>query len=128
MLVSIPVSVGELIDKITILEIKTQNISDVNKLVNVNNELTLLKQVQESLVLPDTVSELAAQLHEINQTLWSIEDFKRQCEAQGKFDSEFIRAARDVYLFNDRRADIKRQINQLSGSTLTEEKSHPGIT
>ena len=120
----IPVSIGELIDKITILEIKSQQIKDPDKLKNIRYELDRLLWILVDLKLGKPVRALQFDLFEINRKLWNIENFKRSCETNQKFDQEFIDAARQVYLLNDQRADIKRQINELTGSTIKEEKSH----
>ena len=123
MIVSIPVSVGELFDKITILEIKSSRITDADKLKNVQNELAHLNNAVNALTIPD-VSELVAELKSVNMLLWGIEDYKRLCERQQKFDSTFVEAARQVYLKNDKRAAIKKEINAMCGSTIVEEKSY----
>jgi len=123
MIVSIPVSVGELFDKITILEIKSSRITDADKLKNVQNELAHLNNAVNALTIPD-VSELVAELKSVNMLLWGIEDYKRLCERQQKFDSTFVEAARQVYLKNDKRAAIKKEINAVCGSTIVEEKSY----
>ena len=120
----IPVSIGELIDKITILEIKSQQIKDPDKLKNIRYELDRLLWILVDLKLGKPVRALQFDLFEVNRKLWNIENFKRSCETNQKFDQEFIEAARQVYLLNDQRADIKRQINELTGSTNKEEKSH----
>jgi len=120
----IPVSVGELVDKITILEIKSELISDPEKLKNIRYELDRLLWILVDLKLGKSVRDLQFDLFEVNRKLWDIENFKRSCEANQKFDQEFVDAARQVYKLNDQRADIKRQINELTGSTIKEEKSH----
>lgn len=126
MLVLAPISVGELIDKITILQIKQERITDASKLAHVEQELDDLTRILMSLThnSQDQVNDLAAQLRSVNELLWDIEDFKRGCERDQKFDQEFINAARQVYLKNDLRARIKRDINALTGSTIVEEKSY----
>ncbi len=121
----IPVSVGELLDKISILEIKRQRIQDRSKLANVERELNLLeeirtKEVAESLPL----SRLTDKLRNANEQLWEIEDQIRLREAAKDFGEEFIELARSVYRTNDKRASLKRQINELLGSTVVEEKSY----
>jgi hypothetical protein len=123
MIVSIPVSVGELFDKITILEIKRNRITDAAKLDNVQIELEHLTEAVNALSIPD-VTELVAELKSVNMFLWDIEDYKRLCERQQKFDSTFVEAARQVYLKNDKRAAIKKEINAVCGSTIVEEKSY----
>ncbi|MEN9835189.1 MAG: hypothetical protein RL011_1382 [Pseudomonadota bacterium] len=119
----VPVSVGELIDKITILRIKERKISDPTKLINVRAELEALVDVcrKHDISLSQTG---VAELEKVNQQLWDIEDAIREKEATKKFDSEFIELARSVYLINDERAAIKSRINKASGSTLREEKSY----
>lgn len=121
--VMIPVSVGELIDKITILRIKTQLIHNPDKLKNIEQELQLLEEVRGSADLPN-LDLLEQELYRVNRQLWDIENYKRTCEQTGNFDLLFIEAARNVYLKNDLRAQIKRQINQLVGSKIIEEKSY----
>ena len=119
-----PVSVGELIDKITILRIKTQQLTDVDKLKNVESELQLLTELRDNCQLHIEVDDLETLLYRVNRELWDIENFKRLCEESQKFDTDFIEAARNVYLKNDLRALIKKKINQVSGSTIVEEKSY----
>ena len=123
----IPASVGELIDKITILEIKQQRISDSAKQLNISRELDALMAVVEQCQLgypQGALTELGQQLSAVNQLLWQIEDDIRECERQADFGSRFIELARAVYHRNDERAAIKRQINNLCGSELVEEKSY----
>ena len=123
----IPASVGELIDKITILEIKAKRIDDSAKLANVNQELDALMAVvtQQGLGYPTgALAELGCQLASVNLQLWEIEDEIRDCERQGCFDDRFVGLARSVYQRNDERARIKRVINAESGSALVEEKSY----
>ena len=125
MIVSAPVSIGELIDKITILRIKTHLIDDQYKLDNVNKELRLLEDLKNTLGLNLTqLDSLEQDLYNINRELWDIENFKRSCEHNQLFNEQFIAAARQVYLKNDRRAQIKRDINLLTNSTIVEEKHH----
>jgi hypothetical protein len=119
--------VGELIDKITILEIKSERIKDPAKLENVRRELGLLQATwDESPLSGQDVSELKAGLKQVNETLWEIEDFIRVKEMERAFDEQFIELARSVYVNNDRRAALKRQLNEATGSTLVEEKDYPG--
>jgi hypothetical protein len=124
--VIVPISVGELVDKITILHIKQERISDIDKLANINTELDQLFEILESLSDDQftTISPLLIQLKNVNDELWDIENFKRDCELKQEFGMGFIEAARQVYLKNDRRASIKREINILTGSTIIEEKSY----
>lgn len=125
MQVEIPVSIGELVDKITILEIKHSLIADADQLAAVQQELRLLQQRHSQLSLPPEIVQLTQQLSQVNQQLWHIENYKRSCEQQQEFGPEFVQAARNVYLYNDRRAAIKREINSISGSQIQEVKSHP---
>jgi hypothetical protein len=124
MQVEIPVSIGELVDKITILKIKQSQIKDPYKIANVELELELLTAKLESLNLDPRVCELEHSLLIVNRILWDIENSKREHEHCQKFDSEFIDLARNVYKYNDRRAEIKREINLLVGSKIVEEKSY----
>ena len=117
---SIPVSTGEIVDKITILEIKQDNIKDDNKLNNIVNELMLLKKIIDI----SSVYSLYLELKEINQKLWNIEDNLRVKEKNKEFDKEFVELARSVYYTNDERAAVKKQINILTNSELVEEKSY----
>lgn len=126
MVVHIPVSVGELLDKILILELKLRRIPDEAKRANVRRELRVLTEVWEEAV-PEPgsrIHELREALAEVNETLWDVEDALRTKEAEGVFDEEFVYLARRVYLTNDRRAELKRQLNVMLGSDLVEEKSY----
>lgn len=120
-----PISPGELLDKITILRIKSVRVSDAAKLVNVRRELGLLEQARQA-ALPDDaqlgVNE--AQLEQVNAALWDIEDRIRAHEAMQRFDAAFIELARSVYIRNDERAAIKQRINQKLNSAIVEEKSY----
>ena len=121
----VPVSFGELLDKITILEIKSERIDDASKLVNVRVELELLATaLARFCVLPPRAGELKAELRRINEALWEIEDQIRACERSNDFGAKFVGLARGVYLTNDRRSAVKRQLNQLAGSVIVEEKSY----
>jgi len=124
--INVPISPGELIDKITILEIKMERIDDPKKLSNVKTELDLLEKVwQESgLAGKKMISEKRAELKSTNEKLWDIEDDIRLKESKRSFDSEFIELARSVYFNNDHRARIKKEINIGVGSNLVEEKSY----
>ncbi len=118
-----PLSVGELIDKITILKIKQQKASDPIKLDNINRELSELESTWNKNKAPDLdISDLFDQLTQVNEALWAIEDDIRAKEAGHIFDQEFIQLARSVYIKNDQRAALKKEINLRSGSTLLEEK------
>ena len=124
----IEVSNGEIIDKYTILEIKLQEIKDADKLDNVQTEYDSLKPVVDQIFndthAQEVLAELKLDLLNINKTLWNIEDIIRNHEREERFDSDFIELARSVYYTNDERAEVKMQINQLTGSTLVEEKSY----
>jgi hypothetical protein len=125
MLIHIPAAVGELVDKITILEIKQKNVEDTTKQGLITTELDHLKQcLNQHVVENDALRDARSKLKEINQTLWNIEDDIRQCERQKCFDTTFIELARKVYFTNDQRAAIKQQINELTGSTISEVKSY----
>ncbi|MFK7794930.1 MAG: DUF6165 family protein [Gammaproteobacteria bacterium] len=118
-----PISVGELIDKITILKIKQKKASDKQKLSNINRELKELETTWEKEKSPELdISDLFEKLTQVNEALWSIEDDIRAKEAASAFDQEFIDLARSVYKQNDHRAELKKEINTRSGSTLVEEK------
>ena len=124
-LISAPVSYGELVDKLTILEIKSERIADPLKLANVRDELRLLTSLWEA--DPVSVTDIdaeRAELKRINEALWEIEDEIRVKEREQSFDARFIELARSVYRTNDRRAAIKRAINLKLGSRLVEEKSY----
>ena len=117
-----PVSLGELIDKITILEIKQINMTGI-KLKNVDKELKLIKNILQDTNLEIDI-DLINNLKEVNNKLWEIEDNIRIKESNQKFDKEFIQLARSVYKENDKRASIKKEINQKYNSELVEEKSY----
>jgi Family of unknown function (DUF6165) len=124
-LIQTPVSYGELIDKITILEIKSRRITDDAKLANVRNELDLLNATWANDVASHTdIADERARLLTVNETLWDIEDKIRLKERAQEFDQEFIELARAVYFRNDERAAFKREINLKLGSQLVEEKSY----
>ena len=124
-LISTPISVGELLDKVTILEIKQDKIKAADKLKNVRHELHLLQSIceQENLLNDDVKAQKQA-LKAVNLRLWAIEDDIRIKEKKGEFDEDFIQLARRVYFENDDRAAIKKQINLMTGSQLIEEKSY----
>ena len=125
MAVLVPVSWGEVIDKITILEIKAERLDDDAKRANVRRELEELTTVREREFPGHAgLAALAAQLKTINEKLWEIEDDIRGCERRKDFGAEFVRLARAVYVTNDERASAKRRINDLLGSALVEEKSY----
>ena len=125
MLLSIPLSVGEIMDKITILEIKAERIVDAGKVANVTAELdTLRPLVTHDALNTASIKALVAELKDINEALWDIEDDIREREYSKDFGEAFIALARAVYVTNDKRAEIKKQINLATGSTLIEEKSY----
>jgi peptidoglycan hydrolase CwlO-like protein len=125
MIIHAPISIGELIDKITILKIKSILIVDTIKLKNIEQELQLLEELKDSLNVDiDTLEELQSNLYGVNLELWHIENYKRECEKNQTFDDKFIETARQVYLKNDLRAEIKHSINTMFGSTIVEEKSY----
>jgi hypothetical protein len=122
---SAPVSAGELLDKITILAIKAERIADPLKRNNVVHELAALSAVRDAnIVLSSETEALYRELGSINRELWEIEDELRKLEQEKRFDESFIELARNVYRTNDRRAAVKRQLNELTGSTIIEEKSY----
>ena len=121
-IINAPISIGELIDKITILEIKKNKLQN-SKLKNVLKELSFLRKLMGKHQIEIT-DDLFTQLKEINLTLWNIEDQIRIKEKNKEFDNIFIELARSVYFKNDKRAEIKKRINQLSNSEITEEKSY----
>jgi hypothetical protein len=124
-IIHVPVSPGEVLDKITILEIKSERISDAGKLVNVRRELELLQAAwQKSVDEDETVSRIHAKLKAINEDLWEIEDDIRDKERAREFDQKFIDLARSVYVTNDQRADAKKELNLYLGSEMVEEKSY----
>jgi len=120
------ISVGELFDKITILNIKTKKISDNDKLQNIQTELKILEVQSKKIDVSDinSLNELVSQLQQINEDLWDIENQKRECEAQKDFGEIFIKLSRDVHFKNDIRAQIKKEINLLSNSQIVEEKEY----
>ena len=121
----IEVSVGELLDKISILEIKKQKIKDTDKLKFINDEyLILKKQLDENITLSDPLKKLYEELKAINTKLWDIEDNKRMCEKNSDFGKNFIKLSRDVHFLNDDRAKIKLAINNITGSKIKEIKQY----
>ena len=121
----VPISPGELIDKITILEIKSQRMTDAAKLHNVRTELALLTDTWNASAWSATdISAEWAGLRDVNGKLWDIEDRIRDLERDGRFDAEFVELARAVYFTNDERAAVKKRINTRLGSLLVEEKSY----
>jgi hypothetical protein len=125
--IMIEIAPGELLDKISILEIKLHRISDPDKLRNVRTELALLTRARhESLTATPELDALSQQLRQVNEALWETEDAIREEERDGRFGKRFIEIARSVYHANDKRAAIKREINLLLGSAIVEEKSYSG--
>ena len=124
MIIMAPISVGELIDKITILTIKIARMTDPIKVENVTKELIQLRAIADDLHAPGELTVLYRQLLGVNQELWDIEDSKRKHEKEQRFDDKFVELARQVYIKNDYRANIKKKINLLMGSTIVEEKSY----
>ena len=119
------ISAGELIDKITILEIKKEKISNKDKLDNINKELSSLNHTMKKYISDQSkISNFKNDLKNINLKLWDIEDAKRIAEKNKKFDDKFIELARNVYKFNDKRAEIKLEINNTLGSNIKEVKSY----
>jgi len=119
------ISAAELLDKISILEIKLDNIKDKEKLIEINKEYKSLEETRKSNIkITDNLQKLINQLKEINLKLWNIEEKKRICEKNSDFGENFIQLARNVYINNDKRAKIKSDINKLLGSNITEVKSY----
>ena len=122
-----PVSIGELIDKITILEIKAERIDDAGKLANVRTELDgLLPLLETQLTQAPQLAALKSELKDINERMWDIQDRLREHEAAGTFADDFIQLARGVYQTNGQRVAVKNRINQMAGSALVEEKQYQG--
>ena len=121
----VEVSVGELLDKISILEIKKEKIKDSDNLIFINDEyLVLTKQLDENITLKDELKKLYEELKAINAKLWDIEDKKRMCEKNSDFGENFIKLSRDVHFLNDDRAKIKLAINNKTGSKIKEIKQY----
>ena len=125
----IEVSNGEIIDKLTILEIKLDQIKDQEKLVNIQKEYDYLKEIVDQIYaasesVAEELTALHQDLHNVNKTLWNIEDYIRECERDENFGQDFIELARSVYYTNDDRSVVKKQINVLTGSLFVEEKSY----
>ena len=119
------ISVGELLDKISILEIKQKNLKDNEKIKIVNKELESLSMtLKKDVTMTEEIQSLYQDLKKINSMLWDIEDGKRDCERNKDFGDKFIELARSVYIENDNRSKIKNKINQLSGSNISEVKSY----
>lgn len=134
MVVTIKTSVGDLVDRLTILSIKLEKITDKSKLDNVKTEYELLdaefKTIGKTLTTDQGVEliQTVAKLKEVNETIWRVEDDIRDHERRQDFGKSFVQLARSVYIFNDRRASIKRTINDLLGSKIVEEKSYADYT
>lgn len=127
--IHVPISPGELLDKITILQIKSERIADATKVANVKVELEMLQEVwQQSVDQDETISALADELKAINEELWVIEDDIRDEERDKRFGDRFIELARAVYVTNDKRADAKKRVNLHLGSRIVEEKSYQDYT
>ena len=124
MIINIPVSLGELVDKISILRIKKKNIMDKEKLILINEELFLLESILTETVESKQIKRHLDDLTNVNLELWKIEDEIRDCEKIKNFDQKFINLARSVYITNDKRSEIKLQINNKFGSTIVEIKSY----
>ena len=126
--VMVPISVGELFDKITILEIKSERIKDEGKLANVNEELRLLRGIATSLHVPNRAASAAIvhRLRVVNERIWDAEDRIREHERQHLFDGSFLDVARSIYRLNDARAAAKRELNILIPTGIVEEKSYSG--
>ena len=121
----VEVSVGELLDKISILEIKKDKVKDEEKLKFIVNEHEILKeQLDKNIKADEKINKLYQSLKEINAKLWVIEDDKRQCEKESDFGEKFIKLSRDVHFLNDDRAKIKLEINNLTGSKIKEIKEY----
>jgi len=123
----VPISIGELFDKITILEIKALRITDELKRANVTRELSVLKTIAiDSLQLDTEGLTLVDRLRRVNTLLWDVEDGIRDCERNKDFGNRFVELARSVYCHNDKRALLKKRLNEITGSELVEEKSYSG--
>jgi hypothetical protein len=120
----IPTSNGEVLDKFSILELKYNKILDPNKINNIKNELSYLKNICYNIINKYNITNLYDELKQVNERLWNIEDNIRIKENKQEFDNEFIELARNVYKTNDQRAHIKKLINEISGSEIIEEKSY----
>jgi len=121
---NVPVSVGELLDKLSILKIKSEKIKDKQKLLHVINEFDLIENISTDFLIIQSVSFHFQDLYEVNKKLWDIEERIRVKERSGEFDSEFIELARNVYLTNDYRFNLKNKINEITNSVIKEQKSY----
>jgi hypothetical protein len=120
----IPISNGELLDKFSILELKYNKIIDPDKINNIKNEISYLRDICYNIINSYNITNLYYELKQVNEVLWNIEDNIRIKENKQEFDNEFIELARNVYKTNDKRANIKKTINEISGSEIIEEKSY----
>lgn len=126
-LINIPVSAGELLDRLSILRLKTERITDTAKLTNVRREYDALDAVRVAqITMTPQADQLYTALCDVNGQLWDIEDDIRRCEQVGDFGDDFIRLARSVYITNDRRAELKRELSVVLGSLIVDEKSYVG--
>ena len=124
MIINTPISLGELVDKISILLIKEKKITDVKKNNLIREELALLKKTLNKATNNNAIDNYLNQLVDINSSLWKVEDEIRDCEKNKKFDQKFIELARSVYITNDKRSEIKLEINNKFGSKIIEVKSY----
>ena len=124
MIINTPISLGELIDKISILVIKEKKIKDEKKNNLIREELTLLRKTLNEAANNNSINNYLNQLTDVNSALWEIEEEIRDCEKNKKFDQKFIELARSVYITNDKRAEIKLEINNKFGSKIVEVKSY----
>ena len=124
MLINTPISLGELVDKISILMIKQRNINDQSKLIHVNKELNFLEKTLYKQINKDEIKNYLDKLTTINSKLWVVEDDIRDCERRKEFNQKFIDLARSVYFTNDKRSEVKSEINKKFGSDLVEVKSY----
>ena len=124
MLINTPISLGELLDKISILIIKEKNIVDNQKQYHIKNELDILNKTLDNTISRSQVEEYIEKLIEINSKLWIIEDDIRDCERKKQFNQKFVNLARSIYITNDKRSEIKLEINKKFGSTIVEVKSY----
>jgi len=123
-MILVEVSIGEILDKLTILGIKKNRISDTEKLVHIGKEYDILEEKSKQYLESNEVRNLFEELVEVNSRLWTIEDDLRDLESQKRFDDEFIQKARMVYMTNDLRFKIKNQINQITNSGVQEQKGY----
>ncbi len=120
----VEISNGELLDKLSILKIKLDNISEDDKLKNIRKEFDILNELSNEFLKQTTIMNLFNELLDVNKKLWDVEDFIRHKEKLKEFDEEFVFYARNVYITNDLRAEIKRKINDITNSEIVEEKSY----